>query len=236
MFLTERKFEARINELEGYRYRDCVTTDQFYKQEDEGEIGAYPPASYDPQSKMQLGDYWKGRDRYVWLHTKIGNHLVRSGEKIVGLFSFGKTGGGNNSGFESLLFVNGKPYHGEHAFVYSLHPDARDWRHAKTVEKAGDLNDPVLAVDGKWTMEDSFIEVDADHVWIDVIKPAYDENGLIIRLHEFEGRGGDVSLTISKGFISWVETDLMEDPIGTASESSIKFTIKPYEIKTIRIV
>lgn len=125
---------------------------------------------------------------------------------------------------------------GEHSFVYSLYPHAGDWRQAKTVEKAWDLNDPVLAVEGKWTGEDSFVEVDAEHVWIDAIKPAYDGNGLIIRLHEYEGCRGNVSLNLLKEFTSWVETDLMEEPIGTASVSPIEFTIKPYEIKTFRIV
>ncbi|MEH7273951.1 alpha-mannosidase [Neobacillus vireti] len=112
MFLTERKFEARIYELEGYRYRDCMTIDQFTTQEDDGKVGAYPPISYDEKSVMKLGDYWKGRDRYIWLHADVDCHLPISSKQVVGLFSFGKTGGGNNSGFESLLFVNGKPYQG----------------------------------------------------------------------------------------------------------------------------
>ncbi|WP_066388685.1 alpha-mannosidase [Neobacillus mesonae] len=112
MFLTERKFEARINELEGYRYRDCIAIEQFLTHEDEGKVGAYPPAEYDGASTMKIGDYWKGRDRYLWLHAEVDGHLPNNGQQVVGLFSFGKTGGGNNSGFESLLFVNGKPYQG----------------------------------------------------------------------------------------------------------------------------
>lgn len=112
MFLTERKFEERIKELAGYRYRDLVEINPFNIQEDEGEIGAYPPAVYDDKNIMRIGDYWKGRDRYLWLHTEINTHLLHADKQIAGLFSFGKTGGGNNSGFESLLFVNGKPYQG----------------------------------------------------------------------------------------------------------------------------
>ncbi|MEK3854145.1 alpha-mannosidase [Cytobacillus sp. FSL H8-0458] len=112
MFLTERKFEARINELEEYRYRDCITIKQFLTYEDNGEIGAYPPAEYDGTNTMKIGDYWKGRDRYLWLRADVEGHLQNSGRQAVGLFSFGKTGGGNNSGFESLLFVNGDPYQG----------------------------------------------------------------------------------------------------------------------------
>ncbi len=112
LFLTERKFEARIRELEGYRYRDCISIDQFTTQEDDGKVGEYPPVSYDEKTVMKLGDYWKGRDRYIWLHADVTSHILNHNEQLVGLFSFGKTGGGNNSGFESLLFVNGKPYQG----------------------------------------------------------------------------------------------------------------------------
>src|SRR5699024_10583790 len=35
-----------------------------------------------------------------------------SDKKIVGIFDFGNTGAGNNSGFESLLFVDEQPYQG----------------------------------------------------------------------------------------------------------------------------
>ena len=34
----------------------------------------------------------------------------------MGVFDFGKTGEGFNSGFESLLFVDGKPYQGVDTF------------------------------------------------------------------------------------------------------------------------
>ncbi|WP_308162282.1 hypothetical protein [Bacillus sp. ISL-18] len=112
MFLTDRKFEARITELEGYRYRDMTAIHSFYTQEDDGAIGAHPPAAYNEQHVLKIGDYWKGRDRYIWLHAEIDTHLPYADQQIAGLFSFGKTGGGNNSGFESLLFINGKPYQG----------------------------------------------------------------------------------------------------------------------------
>ncbi|MGG0741325.1 alpha-mannosidase [Niallia taxi] len=112
MFLIERKFEERIKELAGYRYRDFTDITSFHIQEDNGEIGAYPPTSYESQNTMKIGDYWKGRDRYLWLHAEIDTHLPYADQQVAGLFSFGKTGGGNNSGFESLLFVNGKPYQG----------------------------------------------------------------------------------------------------------------------------
>jgi len=111
MFLTERKLEARIQELAAFRYRDAITLPAFLCTEDAGEIGAYPPPQTGSQT-MKIGDRWHGRDLYLWLTTIVGIPVEWCGKKVLGLFDFGRTGGGNNSGFESLLFVNDQPYQG----------------------------------------------------------------------------------------------------------------------------
>lgn len=111
MFLTERKLEARIQELAGFRYRDVIQLHEFQAMEDKGEVGTYPPTSMDGYFLKQ-GDQWRGRDRYLWLHKTVEIPAEWQGKKVVGLFDFGRTGGGNNSGFESLLFVNHQPYQG----------------------------------------------------------------------------------------------------------------------------
>ncbi|WP_151734954.1 alpha-mannosidase ['Paenibacillus yunnanensis' Narsing Rao et al. 2020] len=112
MFWTEEKLGARITELERYRYRDAVILREWLGLEDnEGANGVYPPAIEGGQT-YQVGDYWTGRDLYLWLHRAVEVPAQWQGRRIVGLFDFGRTGGGNNSGFEALLFLNGKPYQG----------------------------------------------------------------------------------------------------------------------------
>ncbi|MGG3453337.1 alpha-mannosidase [Paenibacillus rhizolycopersici] len=112
MFWTEEKLNARIRELEAYRYRDAQPIEAFQAQVDEeGHIGARPPKE-GPWSTMQAGERWEGRDLYLWLETNIEIPAAWRGRQIVGVFDFGKTGGGNNSGFESLLYVNGEPFQG----------------------------------------------------------------------------------------------------------------------------
>lgn len=112
MFWTEEKLEARIKELELYRYRDAVGLVEWQLQEDEeGANGQYPPTMND-DAVIRLGEYWTGRDRYCWLQRQVEVPAEWHGRRIVGRFEFGRTGSGNNSGFESLLFVNGKPYQG----------------------------------------------------------------------------------------------------------------------------
>ena len=39
-----------------------------------------------------------------------------AGREVYGLFDFGKTGGGHNSGFESLLYIDGHPFQGVDTF------------------------------------------------------------------------------------------------------------------------
>ncbi|MDQ0200265.1 alpha-mannosidase [Neobacillus ginsengisoli] len=112
MFWTEEKLAARIKELDRYRYREVVSISSFQSMEDEeGAVGSRPPSEGTWQT-FQVGDRWQGRDRYLWLRVKVEIPSEWQGRTVLGLFDFGKTGGGGNSGFESLLYLNGEPYQG----------------------------------------------------------------------------------------------------------------------------
>lgn len=113
MFLTNRKLEARIYELQQFRYREVTSLEWLACKEDtEGLPNPTVPTVFEGWDKLKVGDTWKGRDLYLWLHKDVEIPMEWEGKKIVGLFDYGNTGGGNNSGFESLLYVNGAPYQG----------------------------------------------------------------------------------------------------------------------------
>ena len=117
MFLTDRKLERRIEEIERYRYRDIIEFKTFAAAEEEqGVVNPKLPTSHEQGTEkwytLNTGDTWKGRDRFVWLHKDIAVPAEWKGKKVVGVFDFGNTGGGNNSGFESMAYVNGKMYQG----------------------------------------------------------------------------------------------------------------------------
>ncbi len=113
MFLTDRKLERRISELQEYRYRDVIHLDAFAVQEDtQGVVNPTLPQSFAGWDTLRVGDTWKGRDRFLWMHKEITIPAEWRGKKIVGIFDFGNTGAGNNSGFESMLYVNGEMYQG----------------------------------------------------------------------------------------------------------------------------
>lgn len=112
MLWTEEKLSKRIEELAAYRYRDRQPLDEWQMEIDaEGANGVYPPEALSG-GVLRIGDRWEGRDLYVWLRRQIEVPADWQGRKAVGLFNFGKTGGGNNSGFESLLYLDGQPFQG----------------------------------------------------------------------------------------------------------------------------
>ena len=121
MFFTDRKLEARLYELASYRYRDIIPFESLFAKEDTaGVSNPEIPTSDACWDLMAVGERSSGRDRYLWLRKTMSVPKVWEGKKIVGIFDFGSTGGGNNSGFESMLYIEGKPYQG----VDSNHKEA----------------------------------------------------------------------------------------------------------------
>lgn len=111
MFFTQRKLEGRIRELGEYRYRDVRNFESFLAKEDKsGLVNPDVPTDFTGWDRICTGSDWKGRDLYLWLHGEMKVPAEWEGKRAVGVFDFGMTGGGNNSGFESLLFVNGEQY------------------------------------------------------------------------------------------------------------------------------
>lgn len=106
---AEEKLKKRINELEPLRYTNRNSLKTWFFQEDVNKDEKNPPIYFDRKSTISIGDSWEGRDCYFWIEKEI--KIPSEGEWVL-LLNFGKTGGGNNSGFESLLFINGSPYQG----------------------------------------------------------------------------------------------------------------------------
>lgn len=128
MFFKEQKLDRRISELEPYRYREVQHLQTFAVQEDTANVvNPQVPTDFTGWDTMQVGDDWKGRDRYLWLHREIALPKEWADKRIVGIFDFGKTGGGNNSGFESMCYYRERPYQGvdgNHKEVFFRNEDA----------------------------------------------------------------------------------------------------------------
>ena len=113
MFLTERKLDRRITEIREYSYREVTALEEFAAREDrQGVVNPEVPTEFEGWDTIHTGDRWSGRDRYLWLHKEITIPESWKGKRAVGIFDFGNTGAGNNSGFEAMCYINEKPYQG----------------------------------------------------------------------------------------------------------------------------
>lgn len=113
MLLTDKKLERRIAEIKKYRYRERLDLEKFDVCEDkQGVVNPKVPTNFDDWKTINIGSYWKGRDRYLWMHKEIYIPSQWKNKRAVGIFDFGKTGEGNNSGYEAMCYINDKPYQG----------------------------------------------------------------------------------------------------------------------------
>ena len=104
MFFATQKLGKRIAELERFRYTHRHTIPGLRIKEE-----STPDDSWE---ELVIGSFFEGRDRYFWVQGEFVLPETTPGKEIVLLFDFGNTGAGHNSGFESLLYIDGKPYQG----------------------------------------------------------------------------------------------------------------------------
>ena len=126
----------------------------------------------------------------------------------------------------------------QHVFTYALYPHQEGWQAGGTVPQAYFLNQPALAVaGGSADTGVSLASVDAPNVVLETVKRAEDGDGVILRLYECENAKTPVTLTWNKPFASAEADNCIEEKTGDVevSGNQIRFTIKPYEVKTIRI-
>ena len=110
-FKHQERIHNLLEEIGENRYRNLVPIEEFDWYEDDGVVGNRTPKGN--SVKVGQGFRSKGYDKYNWLCTKISIPESFGDENVLGIFDFGvPMGTGNNSNFESLLYVNGKPYQG----------------------------------------------------------------------------------------------------------------------------
>ncbi len=114
MFFAVEKFQRRAEEMADRRYVDMTSIAPMTAMEDtldNDTVHTQVPDSIDG-FVFDQGDHFVGRDRYLWIEKTLTLPEARDGYEVCGRFDFGETGGGFNSAFESLLYVDGHPYQG----------------------------------------------------------------------------------------------------------------------------
>lgn len=119
-FHNKDRINNLIEELRELRYKKLHDIKEFNWFEDDGRIGNNLPQG--DSVIVEPGFRWKGWDQYNWICATLTIPEELMGDEVVGLFDFGvPSGSGNNSHFESLLYLNGNPYQaadGNHKEVF----------------------------------------------------------------------------------------------------------------------
>jgi alpha-mannosidase len=130
-----------------------------------------------------------------------------------------------------------------HEMTYSIYPHKGDWRAAGTVRRGYELNEQLVAKvvsshAGALPASKSFVSVSAPNLVVTALKKAEDDANLILRAYEANGLPCQAVVHTALPVAYYVETDLMERPIGQKRPIvSGAFTIKAggYEIKTYKL-
>lgn len=109
---------------------------------------------------------------------------------------------------------------GHHEFTYLIVPHADDFVNAKINQRAIEYNTPLIKSD------DVNLPIDFGELYLDTIKLSEDEERIIVRLSEQNGKRG----TLKTPF-SFDVTDMLERPQFSASE----YDYKPFEIITLAL-
>ena len=133
---------------------------------------------------------------------------------------------------------------GPHDFTYAMYPHAGGWREADTELRAYELNYQLLPLatgvhKGSLPSAHSFVEIEPKNVILTAIKKAEDDDSVIFRFYEFEGRQSQVRLTLPRAGTVAAQTNLMEKeehPLSLESNgTAVATSIGPYEIKSVKV-
>jgi alpha-mannosidase len=130
----------------------------------------------------------------------------------------------------------------DHLFTYALYPHPGDHVSGRVAQAGYELNIPLRATplpvqSGRLPRQASFLKVNAPNIFVEAIKQAEDDQGLIFRLYEAEHKGVRACLTFGFPVTSAAEVDMMEEhssPFAVA-DNSIEIEFKPLEIKTFKV-
>lgn len=105
------------------------------------------------------------------------------------------------------------------------------------MREAALLNRPPRVIDGAAADIQPPVAIESDAVSLEVLKKAEKENCLVVRLVETKGADSKAILSLRNAERA-VETDLLEWTDGAAhvaTNGKIELTLKPFEIRTLKL-
>ncbi len=166
----------------------------------------------------------------------------------VALLNDGRYGfGAEDSTLTITLLKSGSfPYEGASdelpEFTYSLYPHADDFRKGGVIEAAYVLNRGLQAKalpkqSGALAKEYSLLACDTKGVYVETVKNADDNSGTVLRMFEAFKETKQVTLRFAETVNAVFVCDMLENEEGElpVTDGSVSFTIKPFEIVTLKV-
>ena len=132
---------------------------------------------------------------------------------------------------------------GYHQFTYSLLPHAGGWRDGDVVPQAYDLNYPLRATSiaaqpaGRAPTYFAFATTPSEHIIVETVKRAEDDDAWIVRAYEYKQQRGDVTIRFGMPVARVAECNLLEEVIDEVpvQHQQISFAVAPYEVRTWKV-
>ncbi len=132
---------------------------------------------------------------------------------------------------------------GEHTFRYSLYPYQGSWQKTKVVQRAMEVNNPLIGVvnqkcqGGLLPSSKSFIKVEPDNFILTALKKAEDGKDVILRGYEAQGRDSEIKIYLDFPVGEAWKVNLLEkgEERLKLADNVISFLCKEFEITTIRL-
>ena len=166
----------------------------------------------------------------------------------VALLNNAKYGHNAVDGTLGISLVRGPLYpdpfadEGEHRFTYSYFPHTGNWVDGGVTREARALNAPLVVTGASADAMDRgpFVTSDGTEVGLAALKPAHDQDGLVLRVYEPHGNQGQVSLTCTRAPSTVNRVNLLEEPVDGSDISldgnTVSFDIRPFEVVTLLLL
>ncbi|MGN0570559.1 MAG: glycosyl hydrolase-related protein, partial [Candidatus Fimenecus sp.] len=202
---------------------------------------------------------WYTVNKWVNVYDKKDDYRMTLALKTASLVQFGERRTGN----WSFDYKSEKPYIYSYVFnnmwqtnFQGDQPGIAEFSYSVSTEKGNSIEHinqfalciakPLQAVAVQNTGESdktavesaSFMTLSHENVMVTTLKASEPNgDGLIVRFHEFGGKNADnVTAAFAKEIAFYTETDIVENDIGMETKDTVlRFSLKPYEMKTFRI-
>ncbi|MGI5959899.1 MAG: alpha-mannosidase [Massiliimalia sp.] len=138
---------------------------------------------------------------------------------------------------KSAAYPDATADYGKQEFTYSLYPHQGEWFDQNVEQVSADLNHGVFVLpETKALQPEEMVSFTSSMISLDALKKSEDGQDVIVRFHEFAGCRTSTDVCWNLPVAKWCETDLAENPVTPWQTGPIRVSVKPYELKTIRIV